>query len=89
MSWTVWIKTGERRVRHHTVDISSHGAKLRPRGTLQPGTPITLQIHPPEGGALRVSGVVWRLDSDGFVVLFLGSIPQHLTAASEAVAGAR
>jgi hypothetical protein len=35
---------------------------------------------PPEGRALQISGVVWRVDSDGFVVLFLASLPaQHLT----------
>ncbi len=86
VSWTVWIRTGERRVRHHTVDISTHGAKLRPRGPFRPGTPVQLQIHPHEGRPMRVSGVVWRVDTDGFVVLFLGGLPQHLTAASEAVA---
>ena len=42
---------------------------------------------PPEGRALQVSGVVWRVDSDGFVVLFLASLPaQHLTG-TRAAAG--
>lgn len=41
---------------------------------------------PPEGRALRVSGVVWRVDSDGFVVLFLASLPDlHLTGPRAAV----
>jgi hypothetical protein len=80
VSWTVWIKAGSHRVRHHTVDLSAHGAKLRPRTSLQPGTPVQLHMVPPEGRAMEVSGVVWRVDSDGFVVLFLGSLPaQHLT----------
>jgi hypothetical protein len=80
VSWTVWIKAGPHRVRHHTVDISAHGAKLRPRTQLQPGTPVQLHMVPPEGRALQISGVVWRVDSDGFVVLFLASLPaQHLT----------
>ena len=89
MSWTVWIESGAHRVRHHTVDLSAHGAKLRPRGTLQPGTPVQLHMVPPEGQALQVSGVVWRVDSDGFVVLFLASLPaRHLTGGHAAV-GAR
>jgi PilZ domain len=80
VSWTVWIKAGSHRVRHHTVDLSAHGAKLRPRTSFQPGTPLQLHMVPPEGRAMEVSGVVWRVDSDGFVVLFLGSLPaQHLT----------
>ena len=80
MSWTVWITAGSQRVRHHTVDLSAQGAKLRPRGSLQPGTPVQLHMVPPEGRPLQVSGVVWRVDSDGFVVLFLASLPaQHLT----------
>ena len=86
VSWTVWIKSGSHRVRHHTVDLSAQGAKLRPRGTLQPGTPVELHMVPPEGRALQVSGVVWRVDSDGFVVLFLASLPaQHLTGGRTAV----
>jgi len=85
-SWTVWLKAGDRQVRHHTVDISAHGAKLRPRGTLQPGTPVRLLIHPPQGPALDVSAVVWRVDGDGVVVLFLGGIPAHLTEAKGALA---
>ena len=48
VSWTVWIRTGGQRFRHHTVDISAHGAKLRPRGALQPGTPVELLVNPPD-----------------------------------------
>ena len=55
VSWTVWIKAGPHRVRHHTVDISAHGAKLRPRTQLQPGTPVQLHMVPPEGRALQIS----------------------------------
>jgi hypothetical protein len=80
VSWTVWIRSGEQRLRHHTVDISPHGAKLRPRGTLQPGTPVELLVSPPDARPVRVSGVIWRVDSDGMAVLFLGGIPAGLAA---------
>ena len=80
VSWTVWIRTGGQRSRHHTVDISAHGAKLRPRGALQPGTPVELLVNPPDARPVRVSGVVWRVDRDGMAVLFLGGIPAGLAA---------
>ena len=80
VSWTVWIRSGEQRLRHHTVDISPDGAKLRPRGALQPGTPVELLMNPPDARPVRVSGVVWRVDSDGMAVLFLGGIPAGLAA---------
>lgn len=57
-----------------------HGAKLRPRGTLQPGTPVEVLVNPPDARPVRVSGVVWRVDSEGRAVLFLGGIPAGLAA---------
>lgn len=74
VSWTAWVKSGNRRLRCHTVDLSVNGAKLRPHGEMQPGTAVELQLHPPEGGTLNVSAVVWRVDSDAMAVLFLRSI---------------
>ena len=29
---------------------------------MQPGTPVEVQLHPPEGKPLQVSAVVWRVD---------------------------
>jgi hypothetical protein len=87
VSWTVWIQAGSQRVRHHTVDLSAQGAKLRPRGSLRPGTPVQLHMVPPEGRPLQVSGVVWRVDSDGFVVLFLASLPAHHLTGGHAAVG--
>lgn len=79
LSWTVWAKAGGRRFRFHTVDISARGAKLKPRGELLPGSAVQLQFHSAEGRPVQVSAVVWRVDSDGLVVLFLGGIPHQFT----------
>jgi hypothetical protein len=80
VSWTAWIKTGTQRLRCHTVDVSPHGAKLKPRGEIQPGTPVHLQLQPPDGQAVHVSGLVWRVDNDGMAVMFLKSIPVHVAS---------
>jgi hypothetical protein len=41
---------------------------------MQPGTPVELQLHPPEGKPVQVSAVVWRVDPDSMALLFLKSI---------------
>ena len=79
VTWTVWIRDGDRRLRFHTVDVSKKGAKLRPKGPFAPGTPVDLVFMTPRR-RLRVSGVVWRIDADGMAVLFLGRVPEALTA---------
>lgn len=79
VSWTVWVKSGSRRLRCHTVDLSVNGAKLKPRGEMQPGALVELQLHPPEGGTVNVSAVVWRVDSDAMALLFLKNIPVQAT----------
>ena len=80
VSWTAWVKTSSQRLRCHTVDVSPNGAKLKPRGEIQPGTPVQLQLHPPEGRAVHVAGLVWRVDNDGMAVMFLKSIPVRIDA---------
>jgi len=76
VSWTVWAHHGQRRMRFHTIDVSPRGAKLRPRGSLSVGSAVQLEFIKPDGRRLHVSGVVWRADSDGVAVLFLGTIPE-------------
>ncbi len=71
----VWGLVGQQRTRFHAVDVSPRGAKLRPRGLFPVGTPIQLDFIKPDGQHLHVSGVVWRIDSDGMAVLFLGTVP--------------
>jgi hypothetical protein len=41
---------------------------------------VELLVNPPDARPVRVSGVVWRVDSDGMAVLFLGGIPAGLAA---------
>lgn len=83
VSWTAWVKAGNHRLRCHTVDLSANGARLKPRGEIQPGTPIELQLQPPDGHAVDVSAVVWRVDSDSMAVMFLRSIPVQFTATAK------
>ena len=79
VSWTVWAQNGQQqRMRFHTVDVSSRGAKLRPKGPFRIGTTLNLEFITSNGARLHVLGVVWRIDSDGIAVLFLGRIPAGL-----------
>jgi hypothetical protein len=64
------------------VDLSVNGARLKPRGEIQPGTPVEVQLQPPDGQALDVSAVVWRVDPDSMAVMFLRNIPVHVSAGS-------
>ena len=47
-----------------------HGAKVRTTARLKTGTPVWLEIVPPEGPPLRVAALVWRVDTDGLAFLF-------------------
>lgn len=73
VSWTVFARVRGQRCRFHTVDVSTRGAKLRPKGDLLPGTSLTLQFVKPNGRPVRVAAMVWRVDTDGLGVFFLGS----------------
>ncbi len=78
VSWTVFARVRGQRFRFHTVDVSARGAKLRPKGDLQAGTPLTLQFVKPNGRPVRVAAMVWRVDADGLGVLFLNTAPEGL-----------
>jgi len=75
VAWTAWVRAGQERLRFHAVDVGPRGAKLRPRAAFPVGAAIELEFIKPDGRRLHVSGVVWRADSDGWAVLFLGSVP--------------
>ena len=75
VSWTVWVRASRQRTRFHAVDVSPRGAKLSPRGDLAVGAAVHLEFIKPDGRRLPVSGVVWREDSDGIAVRFLGTVP--------------
>ena len=78
VSWTVFARFRGQRLRFHTVDVSARGAKLRPRGELQPGQSLTLHFVKPNGRPVRVEAIVWRVDADGLGVFFLGTAPDGL-----------
>ena len=74
------VTVGKTRVRCHTVDLSANGARLKPRGNFQPGTPIELQFQPPDGPMMEVAAVVWRVESDSMAVMFLRNIAAQVAA---------
>ena len=78
VSWTAFARVRGQRFRFHTVDVSARGAKLRPKGDLQAGTSLTLQFVKPNGRPVRVAAMVWRVDTDGLGVFFLGTTPEGL-----------
>ena len=78
VSWTVFARVRGQRCRFHTVDVSARGAKLRPRLDLLPGTSLTLQFVKSNGRRVRVAAMVWRVDTDGLGVFFLGSDSEGL-----------
>ena len=81
VTWTVFARVRGQRLRFHTVDVSARGAKLRPRvGELQAGQSLTLHFVKPNGKPVRVAAMVWRVDSDGLGVFFLGSESEGLMA---------
>jgi hypothetical protein len=77
VSWAVWARIGQQHMRFHTVDVSARGAKLRPRGPFPMGAALHLEFIKPDGHRLHVSGVVWRAETDGIAILFLGTIPKE------------
>jgi hypothetical protein len=82
VSWTAWVTAGKTRVRCHTVDLSANGARLKPRGEFQPGTPVALQFQPADGPMMEVSAVVWRVEPDSMAVMFLQNVAVQVASAA-------
>jgi hypothetical protein len=61
-----------------SVDISTHGAKVRTKARLKTGTTVQLELVPPEGPPLRVGALVWRIETDGLALLFSHDIQHQL-----------
>ncbi len=64
-----------------SVDISTHGAKVRTNARLKTGAMVQLELVPPEGSPLRVEALVWRVDADGLAFLFSHAIQHRLIPA--------
>jgi CheY-like chemotaxis protein len=76
--WPVTVEVGDRRLQGETVDVSQSGVKVRLKERLQDGTLASLHIVPAEGCPIDAKGIVWRMDAEGPVFLFLKKAPAVL-----------
>jgi len=83
VSWPILVHAGASRHLASSVDISPFGAKVRTKAQLKTGTPVRLEVVPPEGPPLRVGALVWRVDSDGLAFLFSSGIQHRLIRTSQ------
>jgi len=70
MAWPVLVKVGTNRYLGVSLDISTHGARVKTKARLKTGTTVQLELVPPEGPPLRVGALVWRIDAEGLAFLF-------------------
>jgi hypothetical protein len=54
----------------HSLDISTHGAKVKTKARLKTGPSVRPELVPPDGPPLQVEALVWRMDADGLAFLF-------------------
>src|SRR5262245_2622179 len=78
VAWPVVVKAGTSRFLARSVDISTHGAKVRIKARLKTGTMVHLEFVPPDGPSLYTDALVWRVDADGLAFLFSGAIQHRL-----------
>lgn len=86
VSWSIVVNVGARRYLSRSLDLSPFSAKIRTNARLKTGTPVQLEIVPPEGSPLCVGAVVWRVDTDGLALLFNSGIRHPLIRASDQLA---
>lgn len=78
VAWPILINFGRDRYLSMSVDISTHGTKVKTNARLQTGTAVQLELVPPEGPPIRVGALVWRIDADGLALLFSRHIQHRL-----------
>jgi hypothetical protein len=78
VAWPVIVKVGTSRYLARSVDISTHGTKVRTKARLKTGAMVQLELVPPEGPPLRIEALVWRVDGDGLAFLFSGTLQHRL-----------
>lgn len=83
VSWPVIVEVGDRVLHGETLDVSPFGVKVRLEERLQDATLATLHLNPPNGDPLDVQAIVWRMDDDGPVFLFLKKAPAFLLRAND------
>lgn len=73
-----------------TVDISSHGVKLRPLDAVHPGEAVRLTFALPDGGpSLTVMAVLTRVDPEGFTFFLVNPTDAESTRLAAVVAKLR
>jgi len=88
VSWPVVVEAGKRFFLLQAVDVSGRGAKVRPTERLGEGSVAQLHFHPPNGPALDVEAIVWRVDRDGLAFFFTDDQQRRLTTLLAQLAGA-
>jgi len=78
VAWPIVINFGKDRYLSMSVDLSTHGTKVKTNARLQTGTAVQLEVVPPEGPPIRVGALVWRIDTDGLALLFSRNIHHRL-----------
>jgi hypothetical protein len=77
-AWPVVVKAGATRYLARSVNISTHGVKIRTNARLKTGTTVQLELVTPEGSTLSIDALVWRVDADGMAFLFSTAIAHRL-----------
>ena len=70
--WPVVLETRDGWLRLPLIDLSPGGAKVRLTEPLEEGSTGRLYFLPPHWRPRAVEAIVWRIDLDGVVLLFLG-----------------
>jgi len=81
VAWPVVIEVGTTRYLSMSLDVSTHGTKVRTNAKLKTGTSVQLEVVPPEGPPIRVGALVWRMDSEGLALVFSRDIQHRLIRA--------
>ena len=71
-SWPVTVRTGDRLLRLHAVNVSALGVKVSLEEPLEIGRSARLRIEPPGAWPVEVDAIVWRTDEDGPAFFFVG-----------------
>jgi CheY-like chemotaxis protein len=75
VNWPVIVEVGDRVLRGETIDVGELGVKVRLTERLQDAALAKLHISPPGGCPVDAQAIVWRMDKDGPVFLFLKEAP--------------
>jgi len=86
--WPVTVEVGNRILHGQTLDVSQSGVKVRLAERLPDATLARLHIAPPEGCPIDAQAVVWRMDAEGPVFLFLKKAPAVLLGGADEAAPA-